>query len=183
MSKDPFQILADELTLIRNDMSKLQRTSLDKDEAEALNEAIVKSTDLMGDLIMKAAREVSEGAKRNRDQIARNTEQAAARAAQSAVEGLREHLDTERLRFAQAAGEARREAWRYFGGFWAWALCLLATGAFLGLLTASILETGRSLFRIKDMVRYGCEYSTVGGTLVERDDGSSYCAFWVDRPE
>ena len=31
MSKDQFQILADELTLIRKDMDHLQRTSLDKD--------------------------------------------------------------------------------------------------------------------------------------------------------
>ena len=31
MSKDPFQILADELTLIRKDMDQLQRTSLNKD--------------------------------------------------------------------------------------------------------------------------------------------------------
>ena len=35
-AKDPFQILADELTLIRKDMDRLQRTSLDKEDAEAL---------------------------------------------------------------------------------------------------------------------------------------------------
>ena len=34
--KDPFQQLVDELTLIRHDMERLKRTSLDKDEAEAL---------------------------------------------------------------------------------------------------------------------------------------------------
>lgn len=36
-AKDPFQILADELTLIRKDMDRLQRTSLDKEDAEALH--------------------------------------------------------------------------------------------------------------------------------------------------
>jgi hypothetical protein len=41
MSKDPFQILADELTLIRKDMDKLQRTSLDRDEAKLLNDAVM----------------------------------------------------------------------------------------------------------------------------------------------
>ena len=40
MSKDPFQILADELTLIRKDMDHLQRTSLDKDEAKKLNQIV-----------------------------------------------------------------------------------------------------------------------------------------------
>ncbi|WP_114964097.1 hypothetical protein [Tritonibacter mobilis] len=40
MSKDPFQILADELTLIRKDMDQLQRTSLDKDEAKKLNQIV-----------------------------------------------------------------------------------------------------------------------------------------------
>ena len=40
MSKDPFQILADELTLIRKDMDQLQRTSLNKDEAKKLNQIV-----------------------------------------------------------------------------------------------------------------------------------------------
>ena len=35
--KDPFEILADEITLIRRQVDHLQRTSLDKDEAEAFN--------------------------------------------------------------------------------------------------------------------------------------------------
>jgi hypothetical protein len=43
MSKDPFQILADELTLIRKDMDQLQRTSLNKDEAKTLNQAVMGS--------------------------------------------------------------------------------------------------------------------------------------------
>lgn len=40
--KDPFEILADEITLIRRQMDHLQRTSLSKDEAEAFNEAVAK---------------------------------------------------------------------------------------------------------------------------------------------
>ena len=35
--KDPFEILADEITLIRRQVDHLQRTSLNKDEAEAFN--------------------------------------------------------------------------------------------------------------------------------------------------
>ena len=33
------------------------------------------------------------------------------------------------------------------------------------------------------MVPYACEWSIVGGQLIEQDDGSSYCLFWIDRPE
>ena len=40
--KDPFEILADEITLIRRQMDHLQRTSLSKDEAEAFNATIAK---------------------------------------------------------------------------------------------------------------------------------------------
>ena len=183
MSKDPFQILADELTLIRHDMARLQRTSLDKEEAEALSELIVGATDRMGALIMDAAREVGNGAKRNRDQIAQNTEQAAARAAQKAVESLREHLDAERLHFAQSAGEARRAAWRSFGGFWVWLVSVGATGAFLGLLTAYVTETAESLLSIEQEVRIGCGRSWGVGQVVEQDDGSSFCAQWLVTPD
>ena len=52
MSKDPFQILADELTLIRKDMDHLQRTSLDKDEAKMLNKAVIKAAAMMAQATM-----------------------------------------------------------------------------------------------------------------------------------
>ena len=38
MTKDVFEMLTDEITLIRHDIASLQRTSLNKDEAKALNE-------------------------------------------------------------------------------------------------------------------------------------------------
>jgi len=41
--KDPFSILADEITLLRNDIKNLQRTSLDKQEAEDLNAIVVEA--------------------------------------------------------------------------------------------------------------------------------------------
>lgn len=47
MTKDPFEILADEITLIRRDMERLQRTSLTKDEAKALNQEVAKGVQLM----------------------------------------------------------------------------------------------------------------------------------------
>ena len=49
---------------------------------------------------------------------------------------IRGQLKAERLHFAQSAGEARRAAWRSFGGFWVWLLAMLATGALMGALGA-----------------------------------------------
>ncbi|MBM2212607.1 hypothetical protein JQW91_24665, partial [Sulfitobacter pseudonitzschiae] len=45
--KDPFQQLVDEITLIRQDMERLKRTSLDKEDAEALHEMLAESVDRM----------------------------------------------------------------------------------------------------------------------------------------
>jgi len=42
MSKDPFQMLVDEVTLARQEIQKIQRTSLNRDEAEDLNQVITK---------------------------------------------------------------------------------------------------------------------------------------------
>ena len=50
--KDPFEILADEITLIRRQIDQLQRTSLDRDEAEHLNATIAQS--LFSDVLDKA---------------------------------------------------------------------------------------------------------------------------------
>ena len=40
--KDPFEILADEITLIRRQIDQLQRTSLDKDDAQHLNAVVAE---------------------------------------------------------------------------------------------------------------------------------------------
>ena len=117
--KDPFQELVDEITLIRQDMGRLQRTSLGKDEAKALNghvaQALAQMKAVAGQMstaASEAPQAVRTAVRHDLLQVDRNASQAASRAAQEAVEGVRKHLDAERLRFAQAAGEARREAWR-----------------------------------------------------------------------
>lgn len=183
MSKDPFQILADELTLIRHDMAKLQRTSLDKDEAQALHQIVAKAVKDMRAATAGTPQALQNALKADRDQIARDTSQAATQAAERVLGDIREQLSQERLKLSQAAGEARRAAWRSFGGFWAWAAALLATGAFLGLLAAYVTETGRALVKVSEMVSYGCEWSIVGGQLVEQEDGSSFCLFWIETPD
>lgn len=45
--KDPFEILADEITLIRRQIDQLQRTSLDRKEAEKLNAVVAQGLDRM----------------------------------------------------------------------------------------------------------------------------------------
>jgi len=114
MSKDPFQILADELTLIRKDMDQLQRTSLNKDEAKKLNQIVTAAVMKMAKATDDAPGEIQGALEADRDQMARSATQAATRAAESAMAGIRHDLDNERAKLSQAAGEARREAWRWF---------------------------------------------------------------------
>jgi len=108
---------------------------------------------------------------------------AATEAAESALGRIRAELVQERERLARSAGEARREAWRYFGGFWVWLTAMLATGAFLGLLVAYGTETAKAALSVEDMVRYNCGASWFGGQVVEQEDGSTFCAFWLVRPD
>ena len=183
MSKDPFQILADELTLIRKDMDQLQRTSLDKDEAKKLNQIVTAAVLKMAKAAENAPGEIQGALKADRDQMARSATQAATKAAESAMAGIRHDLDNERAKLSQAAGEARREAWRWFGGFWVWLASMLATGAALGLLLAYGTETAKSALSVDDLVRYSCGKSWFGGQIIELDNGSSYCGFWIKPPE
>jgi len=181
--KDPFQILADELTLIRKEMDQLQRTSLNKQEAQALH-------GMLADIVTKIrkdAQSIPETLRNallaDRYQTAQNATNAATEAAESALGRIRAELVHERERLARSAGEARREAWRYFGGFWVWLTAMLATGAFLGLLVAYGTETAKAALSVEDMVRYNCGASWFGGQVVEQEDGSSFCAFWLVRPD
>ena len=179
MSKDPFQILADELTLIRKDMDQLQRTSLDKDEAKKLEQIVTAAVLKMAKAAEDAPGEIQGALETDRDQMARSATQAATKAAESAMAGIRHDLDNERAKLSQAAGEARREAWRWFGGFWVWLASMLATGAVLGLLLAYGMETAKSALSVDDLVRYNCGRSWFGGQVVDQDNGSSFCAFWI----
>ena len=173
MSKDPFQILADELTLIRKDMDQLQRTSLDKDEAKKLNQIVTAAVMKMAKAAEDAPGEIQGALEADRDQMAHSATQAATRAAESAMAGIRHDLDNERAKLTQAAGEARREAWRWFGGFWVWLASMLATGAVIGALAMAWIQ-GRG-----DAREFG-QFSGVycgpaGGQRMETDTWV-YCA-------
>ena len=180
MSKDPFQILADELTLIRKDMDQLQRTSLNKDEAKTLNQAVMGAVLRMAKATEDAPGEIQEALEADRDQMARSATQAATRAAESAMAGIRHDLDNERAKLSQAAGEARREAWRWFGGFWVWLASVGATGALLGALAAFWVGGEIAAREFGDYPGVFC--GSAGGQVVEQDNGGTFCAIWIKRP-
>ena len=182
-AKDPFQILADELTLIRKDMDQLQRTSLDKKDAQALHKKLAEGVDRM----YRAAPEVQQAIDNRLMAVAaylkEETTKAAEKAAKDAILNAHdESIDAARS-LTQAAGEARKQAWRYFGGFWVWLASMLATGVVLGLLIAYGMETAKSALSVDDLVRYNCGRSWFGGQVVEQENGSSFCAFWITQPD
>ena len=178
MSKDPFQILADELTLIRKDMDQLQRTSLDKDEAKKLNQIVTAAVLKMAKVAEDAPGEIQGALETDRDQMARSATQAATRAAESAMAGIRHDLDNERAKLSQAAGEARREAWRWFGGFWVWLVAMLATGAVIGALAMAWIQGRGDAREFGQYPRIYC--NPAGGEDLTNTTGREGCMFWYD---
>lgn len=182
MSKDPFEMLADELTLIRRDIERLQRTSLDKTEAQAVEGKIQLGLENMitvGDQIVAAVHEnVAETAQGLKLQIFEAsklfTEIATTTAKAEAAEAARDHV--------RAAEALRREASRRFGGLWVWIGCFSAVSALLGVLatlwiggTISAHDFGEGY-----SAKYLCE--SAGGTKLHNKEGREYCAIWTDPP-
>jgi hypothetical protein len=181
MSKDPFQELVDELTALRRSIEHIARTSLDKDEAKTLNQIVTAAVMKMAKAAENAPGDIQEALQTDRDQMARSATQAATRAAESAMAGIRHDLDNERAKLSQAAGEARREAWRWFGGFWVWLASMLATGAVIGALAMAWIG---GTIAARDFGDYpGVFCGSAGGQVVKQDNGSSYCAIWINRPD
>ena len=181
MSKDPFQELVDELTALRRSIEHIARTSLDKDEAKTLNQIVTAAVLKMAKATENAPGEIQGALEADRDQMARSATQAATRAAESAMAGIRHDLDNERAKLSQAAGEARREAWRWFGGFWVWLVSMLATGAVIGALAMAWIAGRGDAREFGQFPSIYC--GTAGGQVVEQDNGSSYCAIWINRPD
>ena len=181
MSKDPFQQLVDEITLIRGEVQQLRRSSLDKDEAEKLHELVVESVERMTEAAVGARRGVRQDLEADRAQTRAEAVRSATAAAQGAVEGVRGELEAERRSYAQALSDARREARRAKLTSWPIVAAFLATGALLGVLMAYGLETAKSLLSLDREVRIACGITV--GQVVEQDDGSSYCASWIVTPD
>ena len=178
--KDSFEILADELARMGQQIAHLQRTSLNKAEAEALNKQLVQGVASMAQTGQAVYEAISERMDLRLEKLAMETILAATDAARRAIEKSHAETSSAARDYAKAAGEARRAAWRYFGGFWVWLASVGAGGAVLGLLTAFLIM-GRGDAR--EFGQYPQVYcTTAGGQIVEQDDGSSFCAIWIDRP-
>ena len=179
-AKDPFQILADELTLIRKDMDQLQRTSLSKDEAKTLNREVAEGLSRMTHTGEAVQRAVEARLSAVATDLRTSTIKAAQDAARGAIEQSHAGIIAAAGDFAKAAGEARREAWRYFGGFWVWLAAMLALGGLVGAL-ASFWITGHA--DANSFGKFpGIYCAGAGGQTVKASGGGTFCAIWINPP-
>ena len=181
MSKDPFQILADEITLIRGEVERLQRTSLDKDEAKALHKIVAKSVVDIQKTVPGIQQGVENQLREAMHTVGHRATSAAHDAAERAVVQSHAASIEAAQRMLDDAGTARREAWRYFGGFWVWLASVGALGAVIGALGLFAIQ-GRA--DAKEFGRYpGVFCGSAGGRRFEDTDGSVYCAVLISGPD
>lgn len=178
--KDSFEILADEITLIRRQIDQLQRTSLNRDEAKVLNQELAKGVHLMANAAPAVYEAISARLDLAIDKIRHETVTAAREATSGAIEKSHAASIFAAKDLTKAAGEARREAWRYFGGFWVWLASIGAAGAVLGLLAAFWIMGRGDAHAFGDHPGVYC--TTAGGQIVSQKDGSRFCAIWIDPP-
>ncbi|MAM40795.1 MAG: hypothetical protein CL949_20415 [Erythrobacter sp.] len=179
--KDPFEILADEITLIRRQIDHLQRTSLDRKDAEHLNSVVAESLDHMAKLTAGIDRSITSRLNLATERTRITATEAAQGAAEAAIEKSHARSLEAARSLSEAAGEARREAWRYFGGFWVWLASIGATGALLGALVAFWIGGTIAARDFGDHPGIFC--GRAGGQVVKQSDGSSYCAVWIRKPD
>lgn len=180
MTKDVFEMLTDEITLIRHDIASLQRTSLNKDEAKALNEKLVQGVASMAQTGQAVYEAISERMDLRLEKLAMDMILATTDAARGAVEKSHSQSIVAAKDLAKAAGEARREAWRYFGGFWVWLASVGAAGAVLGGLAVFWLQGRADARAFGEYPNIYC--TSAGGKIVANPEGRKFCAMWIDPP-
>lgn len=178
MSKDSFQILADELTLIRQDMAKLQRTSLDKDEAERLHAIVTEKADAMLQMAPLLERAVERKLELTKAQIAQETARAAQEAAEGAVAQSHREASQAAQELLQEAHRARRTAFRQSGGFWSWMTASAAVGGCVAVLAFAGIQGRADASTFGTFTSLYC--STANGTKFTATDGKDYCAVPLD---
>lgn len=178
--KDAFVIMVEEIGVIRRQIETLQRTSLNKNEAEDFNTAITSFLTKLADV----PKNLHQAMQRDLAKTAIDVRAHAVEAAQSAAREAIEKSHAESLKAAkslsQAAGEARRQAWRYFGGFWVWLASIGATGALIGGLAVFWLQGRADAHKFGEHPRIYC--TSAGGQIVANAEGRRFCAFWIDPP-
>jgi hypothetical protein len=176
--KDPFSILADEITLLRNDLKNLQRSSLDRDEAKKLNTTVSKALDAMQATAQGWDNKVQRQLSLTKAEIIDHAAKGASTAATDAIKANQAEIMQAARIYAKNAGEARREAWRYFGGFWVWLTSIGLLGAILGGLGMFWLKGREAAEAFGQYPSVYC--STAGGIKGKFENGKSYCLFRLD---
>ena len=178
--KDPFQGLVDEITLIRNDVERLQRTSLDRKEAKKLNAVVAQGLDRMVQVGPALQQRIEQSLATAALDLRQHTVYAATDGAKEAIRAAQLESIKAAGDLRKAAGEARREAWRWFGGFWVWLTSAVLTGFALGLLAMFLLQGRADASKFGQSPRVFC--SSAGGSIVDTVDGGRFCGVWIDEP-
>ena len=178
--KDPIQAFADEVTLLRNELADLKRTSLNKDEAAAINKTILTGVERMSQIGPAVQRVIQHDLAKTALDVRAYAVEAAQGAAREAIEKSHAESLKAAKSLSQAAGEARRQAWRYFGGFWVWLASIGATGALIGALAVFWLQGRADAHKFGEHPRIYC--TSAGGQIVANAEGRRFCAFWIDPP-
>ena len=142
--------------------------------AKALLQAVAKSiTDLQ-----KATPALEQSIERqlgmSMDAVREEAVRAAREAAESAVHQSHARSIEAARNLSQAAGEARMEAWRYFGGFWVWLASVGALGAILGAVAIAAVTARADAKAFGKYPGIYCEVA--GGTKFTDSGGTNYCA-------
>ena len=179
MSKDPFQILADEITLIRTEIDRLQRTSLDKDEAKALHKVVTKSVADLEKAVPGIRQGIENQLREAMATIANRATSAAHEAAERAV--VQSHAASVEAaeKLLRDAEDARRYAWRTFGNFWAWMIASGAVWACVAILGTVALDGWSERAAIRTYGRLECKIR--GGSEIALNTGGAVCGF--DMPK
>ena len=179
-STDPFLVLVDDIGALRRQIENLQRTSLDRDEAEHLNATIAQSLDNMA----QTGKRLEQRLEGQLQLATAKTNLAAIEAAQDAARAAIRESHAELLQTAkslsQAAGEARREAWRCSGGSGSGWPRFGAAGALIGALAVFWLQGRADAKAFGQHPRIYC--LSAGGSFADQRDGSRYCIFMVSPP-
>ena len=180
MSKDPFQVFADELTLMRGEMDRLQRTSLNKDEAKALNDIVAKAAEFMAQTTKAAPAEIQAALKADRDQMAYSATQVATKAAHGVMTEMEQTVAKQCEMLSEGTRKAIRSKWLWDGELAFLVLAAVAVGAFLGVLAMAGIQGRGDAREFGKFPGFYC--GAAGGRITEQDDGSSYCWVWVKKP-
>lgn len=162
------------MRLLRGDIQELRRSSLDSEEAEALNQRIARALGQMEKQVSSNEATIKEYSQA----IAAVTQNTADKAIREEFAKSREEFNKIAKDLADATGEARKQAWHYFGGFWVWLASMLLLGFLVGVASISWIRGNSAA---KDFGKHPSIYcESAGGQKTEDSGGNEICVFWLE---